>query len=75
MSCDSLKTSGYVLAVEQLKVNAVCRTISGKLDGGLNVTASESLPRNPKPMTRHELCWLTSYKRLVLIKCGGFVVG
>ena len=49
-------------------VNAVCRTICGKLDRGLNVTESESLLRDPKPMTRYELCWLTSYKRLVLIK-------
>jgi hypothetical protein len=75
VSCDSLKSTGYVLAIEQLKGNAVCRTISGQLDGGLNVTASESLPRNPKPMTCHKLSWLANHKRLVLINSGCFVVG
>ena len=53
----------------------ICRTIHRNLDSSLNVTAPEFLPRNPKPMTCYKLCRLTSYKRLMLIKCGCFVVG
>src|SRR5450432_405006 len=53
----------------------ICRTIHRNLDNGLDVTAPESLPRNPKPMTGHQLCRLANDKRLGMIKRGCLVVG
>ena len=53
----------------------VCRTIPGKLDFSFDVALPSSLPRSPKPTTRHKLCWPTGDKWLALVKRGRLVIG
>jgi len=73
--CSIYRKSEWEFAVEQLYVNIVCRTVCSNLDCSLNITMTEPLLLNPKPMTCHKLCRLAIAKRLAVIKCGSLVVG
>jgi hypothetical protein len=64
-----------ILAVQKFEVNAVRRTICGKLYRGLNITVTESLQVNPNPLTCYKTRWLAVSKRLAMVKCESLIVG
>ena len=63
------------MAVQEFEIDAVGRTVCGKLDGGLNITATEPLLANPNPLACRKARRLAIAKGLAMIDCESLAVG
>jgi hypothetical protein len=72
---NQLKLPDKVSAIQELKIDAVSRTVWRKLRSGLNITQTVPLLAGPDPMTIYKMRRLAVSKRLAMVNRGGIVIG